>query len=226
MHIVGNIGMVRKLQGMERLRRQPGRPTKPAGPGEKTTLSLRVTPELKRRIDDAAKASGRNLSQEAEARLDHSFRDEQQIEQALGLAYGRQLAGLILVLARAMSDAIRNSNLAQVLSASATSSHWPRSPWEFDQAKIAVDTILEAFRPPGEVVAPAKLRLTGIGAESGRAIGDFVESPGEVAAHTLLHAIIRGGITAELEEWAVQRRAQLGDLACSAGAPSSHVNGD
>lgn len=39
-------------------------------------MSLRVTPDLKRAIDDAAAKSGRSLSQEIEFRLERSFHDE------------------------------------------------------------------------------------------------------------------------------------------------------
>jgi hypothetical protein len=69
-----------------------GRPTAPAKQGEKTTLSLRVTPEMKRRLDDAATSSGRNLSQETEIRLEFSFRDEGMLREALVLAYGSEIA--------------------------------------------------------------------------------------------------------------------------------------
>ena len=58
-----------------RPKRGRGRPTV----GERVPLGLRVTPEMKRRLDAAAKESGRSQSQEAEIRLERSFdRDDYQ----------------------------------------------------------------------------------------------------------------------------------------------------
>jgi hypothetical protein len=41
--------------------------------GERVSLGLKVTADIKSRIDTAAKASGRTQSQEAELRLERSF---------------------------------------------------------------------------------------------------------------------------------------------------------
>lgn len=40
-------------------------------------LGLRVTPETKAALDSAAKKSGRSQSQEAEIRLEQTFRDDE-----------------------------------------------------------------------------------------------------------------------------------------------------
>ena len=45
-----------------------GRPTKPPEAGERVPLGLRVTPEMKKRLERAAIRKGRSLSQEAEMR--------------------------------------------------------------------------------------------------------------------------------------------------------------
>ncbi len=51
-----------------------GRPTKAPKRGEtRVSLGLRVTAEVKRRLDAAAKKTGRSQSQEAEFRLERSF---------------------------------------------------------------------------------------------------------------------------------------------------------
>lgn len=42
-------------------------------PGERVSLGLKVTADIKSRIDAAAKASGRTQSQEAELRIERSF---------------------------------------------------------------------------------------------------------------------------------------------------------
>jgi hypothetical protein len=50
-----------------------GRPRREPEPGERVSLGLRVTPDMKRRLDEAAAKSGRSQSQEAELRLERSF---------------------------------------------------------------------------------------------------------------------------------------------------------
>jgi hypothetical protein len=57
-------------------RKRIGRPTKPPKPGERVTLGLRVTPEIKNKLEKAAMEKGRSLSQEAEFRLERSFERE------------------------------------------------------------------------------------------------------------------------------------------------------
>lgn len=54
-----------------------GRPTKPATAGRRVSLGLRVTAEIKNKLDDAARASGRTQSHEAECRLERSFGHEE-----------------------------------------------------------------------------------------------------------------------------------------------------
>ncbi|MBZ9710496.1 hypothetical protein LB543_27740 [Mesorhizobium sp. ESP7-2] len=53
-----------------------GRPTKAPTPGERVSLGLRVTADMKERLDRAAAENGRSQSQEAEYRLERSFGDE------------------------------------------------------------------------------------------------------------------------------------------------------
>src|SRR5262245_15601387 len=51
-----------------------GRPkTREADPGEKITISVRITQEMKQRLEETAAATGRSQSQEVELRLDRSF---------------------------------------------------------------------------------------------------------------------------------------------------------
>lgn len=53
-----------------------GRPIKAPTPGTRVSLGLKVTPEIKRRLDQAARDSGRTQSQEAELRIEQSFRND------------------------------------------------------------------------------------------------------------------------------------------------------
>lgn len=57
-------------------RKRRGRPTKEPGSEGRVSLGLRVTPDVKRRLDAAAALSGRSQSQEAEMRLERSFQED------------------------------------------------------------------------------------------------------------------------------------------------------
>lgn len=56
--------------------RRTGRPTKPAKPGTRVSLGLKVTPQTKALIDRSARQHGRTQSQEAEARIEQAFQWE------------------------------------------------------------------------------------------------------------------------------------------------------
>ena len=60
----------------------PQRPTKT---DVQVTISLRVPAELKSRLEERAAANHRNLSQEAERALEHSFKPDSMIVDALSL---------------------------------------------------------------------------------------------------------------------------------------------
>ena len=74
-------------------KRGRGRPTV----GERVPLGLRVTPELKRKLDAAAEQTGRSQSQEAELRLEHTFDRQELLPEILTLAYGsKEIAGIVM----------------------------------------------------------------------------------------------------------------------------------
>ena len=51
-----------------------GRPTKAPKPGTRVPLSFRVTAGVRQQLEETAIANGRSLSQEAELRLEESFK--------------------------------------------------------------------------------------------------------------------------------------------------------
>ena len=69
-----------------------GRPTKAPTGSDRVSLGLRVTANIKKKLDDAAAASGRSQSQEAEIRLERSFEKQGLLTEVLTLAYGPQWA--------------------------------------------------------------------------------------------------------------------------------------
>jgi hypothetical protein len=91
----------------EQKRPRQGRPGREPRPGERVGLGLRVTPEMKTRLDREAAERGRSQSQEAELRIMMSFRDQDSLNAALEFAYGQKNASLLLLLGRIMDDASR-----------------------------------------------------------------------------------------------------------------------
>src|SRR5215510_2758469 len=84
---------------MEEVKRGRGRPTV----GERVPLGLRVTPDLKRKLDAAAEQSGRSQSQEAELRLEHTFDRQGLLSEVLTLAYGKRAADDLMLLGATMT---------------------------------------------------------------------------------------------------------------------------
>jgi hypothetical protein len=139
-----------------------GRKNKPEKPkigrpveyGERFPLGLRVTKEVKKKLTDAANASGRSQSQEAELRLEQTFNATNTLYDALDLAYGKHLTGLLLAMAQA----------AQITGTRAMTVNewnfegcedWVLDPYAYDQAVKAINSLLEEFRPKGKIeIAP------------------------------------------------------------------------
>jgi TraY domain len=120
-------------------RKRAGRPTTTGKVGEKATLGIRASADLKKRLDEAAKLNGRSLSQEAELRLEQSFRQQQDLLlETLATAYGPRLAVLIIALARGMGELQRLAKFP---------SDWIDDPRLFALARVEVDEALPVFEP-------------------------------------------------------------------------------
>jgi hypothetical protein len=128
---------------LETAKRRPGRPAREPHPGERVGLSLRVTPETKLSLEVAATTSGRSLSQEAEFRLEQSFRPARFRAEILETAFGPQGAALMLLLGRLMrhSPGYRNVSIE---------SDWLDDPDAFAHAETEIQTALSVLRPPGD----------------------------------------------------------------------------
>jgi hypothetical protein len=140
-----------------------GRPRSARARGQRSTLSLRITAELFELLDQAAKAKGRPLSQEAELRLEYAARDERRLGDTLALPYGPQLAGLIELLATVLRDvgpqaAFKAASLAGGPATLDDVYGWMNNPFAYDQAVKAAMLAFEAFRPEGN---PVLSRLSG-----------------------------------------------------------------
>jgi hypothetical protein len=72
-----------------------GRPIKAPKPGERAALGFRITADTKQKLVLAAEKSGRSQSQEAELRLERSFERQDLMTEALTLAFGEAIGGLL-----------------------------------------------------------------------------------------------------------------------------------
>lgn len=123
-----------------------GRPTTPGAEGEKSTLSVRASADLKDRLVRASGESGRSLSAEAEFRLEQSFRDERRpLFAAMDLAFGRELAGILIVAGQAMARTRDFDPFPDLKRGDA---------WVYDQMVKAAAIVLDAFRPAGAIEPP------------------------------------------------------------------------
>lgn len=127
--------------------RGPGRPVTV---GERIPLGLRVTKELKQKLNNAVFTSGRSQSQEAEFRLEQTFNAANTLFDALDLAYGRRWTGIVLAMAHAAQLTGTRSMMLNHWNFEACED-WVLDPFAFDQAVKAINAILEAFRPEGKI---------------------------------------------------------------------------
>jgi hypothetical protein len=122
--------------------RKRGRKAKPASQGARVSLGLKVTPEIKNRLDAEAKRNGRTQSQEAEVRLENSFRYRDALSEVLGLRYGEPIAALTILIGDIMD---RGRSVASM-----TRAHekWLDDQETFDWVvKIVNAELFERLRP-------------------------------------------------------------------------------
>jgi len=190
-----------------------GRPTKATVPGERVSLGLKVTSNIKKRLDKAARASGRTQSQEAEFRLERSFDHQDLLQNAMELAYGRPLAGVLLILAKAIKGAGENAAFG---AATVSSSHtldgppkWLDIPYAYDQAVRAANRILEAVRPLGDAEMPKHMRDV----EGELNFGSGGEHLGDRLATVVLEEVVSGRSQNDDQKRVRQLNEMLGPLA-------------
>ena len=135
---------------------RPGRPSREPAEGERVGLSLRVTPRTKRALDAAAENNGKSLSQEAEARIDQTFRDERLLPQTLDLAYGPRNSGLLFLIGWLTKRVAEISSGPPNRGISAASPDWMTDPWARHQVAEAIRMVADELDPhPDDVAVPA-----------------------------------------------------------------------
>jgi hypothetical protein len=134
-------------------RKRMGRPLKPATAGSRVSLGLKVTAETKEKVAQAADASGRTQSQEAEYRLEQSFDRLDILPDALRLRFG-ELGGLLFLIGTTMEHAGRRATWDTTQDVDSwQGDKWFSHPDGYAAAEKAAHVALEVFRPTGRAEA-------------------------------------------------------------------------
>ena len=136
---------------MTKAKSKGGRPKKPAAERKRNTLRFRATDEVWKQLVSSATRRGRSLSEEIEARMTASLDVHSRIEEALTLAYGARVTGLLIILGAAMCRGGSAAELYRVRNISvAFKDTWIDEPYAFAQARQAALRVLDLAKPDGE----------------------------------------------------------------------------
>jgi hypothetical protein len=194
--------MTRKLTAAPS-RRARGRPPKAAAERKRRILSMRMRDATMATLVQRAAANGRSLSEEAEALIEYALQAGDLLDQVLDLRFGRQAAGLLLLLGSILRDTGNHAGFMKTHTL-AGASEWLDVPFAFDQAKQAVDAVFEALYPAGDREPPK------IGRFGGPDFGNFTTNLGAGFATTFLLAVDGEARGAEHKEVADKVRPRLG----------------
>lgn len=137
-------------------KRPRGRPAKAADVRKRNILAIRARDELKAALGRRAEANQRSLSEEAETLLEQALLSEGMLDQVLDLAFGRRLAGLLLILGNAMRETGSSAGfMATRTLAGATD--WLGNFYAFSQAIQAASAVFEALCPEDDGIRPPKM---------------------------------------------------------------------
>lgn len=195
-------------------KRRAGRPTSPPRAKQKSTISVRVSPDLKRFLDRESAANDRSLSAEAETLLERCRHDQTQAILFSEDQFGRQLAAILEIIGRSMRD----SALVAAMKVQRANPDWTADPYLYDQAARAAAAVIEALRPEGDPAPTGDMPEPAV--IIGDAVPDWVPSldeqrrnVGVMIAAGLLEALGNPGRGGDIGAWATSRRDRLGSLA-------------
>jgi hypothetical protein len=103
-------------------------------------LSTRIRDDTRQALERAVAESKRSLSQEIEFRLRRSLADDVDVSNRFGSRRNYAMLRMISCVMDLLSDD--------------NASSWLDEPFKFEKAKRAIDRVLEAFRPPGDIKVP------------------------------------------------------------------------
>lgn len=184
-------------------KRRPGRPAKsPEGP-KRANLKIRIHERTRAALETEAERNHRSLSEEAEARLEQSLQASGLVDEAFDLAFGRQCAAVVLMLADLMRVASSHAAFKKTHTLAGVSG-WVDVPYAFDMAKEAVDAVFEALYPEGDREAPKDGKIPG-----GPDFDELNKHLGAAFATGLLRAVAGEASTPEQDHLAQKVRERL-----------------
>lgn len=124
-----------------------GRPRREPDPGERVKLGLRVTPQLKGRLDESADQNGRSQSQEAEFLLERALDRADLLGEVLTLAFDKRTAGFLIAMGLAMERAAQTTLL---LTHHQVDEDWVSNPDAYHAARSAAELLFQVGRPEGK----------------------------------------------------------------------------
>lgn len=194
-------------KGRGRPRKRPESETR-----QRVPLSLTVSRRVNHELRAAAGLHGRSISQEAERRLEQSFQKQALIGEVLELAFGRRIAGLVLMLGEAMDACLETFGMldAQVSGLAPSlegNESWLKDPYAYAILVRAVTIMLERHAPKSD----GPLTPTPSIAEA--MVKTNTSDPAQFVTTPLL-AALRGRIQGDnsATRWATQTRELLGDI--------------
>ncbi len=134
-----------------------GRPRKfrhvalPKNKTKRAWINLRCSPELRERLEAAARISGRPMAAEVEVVLERALRDERSFEDNLIHVFGKQGSGMVQILGRLMKGKDTPAGFVE-------EDDWLADPTHFAEVRGRITRVLDAFAPPGEAETEAAER--------------------------------------------------------------------
>ena len=110
-----------------------GRPPLPPGKRKRESMGFRPTPELRKKLENAAKESGLSLTQVVERRLDQSFLGDE----LLGGLFGEKATYHLMVMLGTIINLVQEQ----------TGKKWAEDPRTYAEVIDAVSVFMEVFRP-------------------------------------------------------------------------------
>jgi TraY domain len=174
------------------VRKRPGRPaTKRRKPGDRVPVTVRLSVQAKRNLDESARRSGRSQSQEAELLIEHAFDREDILTSVMALAWGRDTAALLIAIGDAIGLARFNAHVAEYQLRDSTDENrdgagqpprdaWAHDPLAFETARLAVIDALVQLAPRGPLTVNPKINPERLGSAAAReAIQPYLQPLGD-----------------------------------------------
>lgn len=120
-------------------------------PKGSTAFTMRLRDDLRAALEQAAARSGKTITEEIHSRLALTFEDPAQTKAEFG---GRQPYAIMRRIMETWWKAGLQAYFHRTNRGAADPLEWLSDRYAFDQAVRCATTILEGFRPPGEIVAP------------------------------------------------------------------------